>query len=80
MNWFNRNLSKFIIKYYNRTNIVEPIFKINLIYEVKPIAAKGVHSDIKVDPLVEKQEQLKNSLTLLPLEKQEIMNKSLDLS
>ncbi|CAD8103206.1 unnamed protein product [Paramecium primaurelia] len=63
-----------------KTNIVEPTFKVNLIYEVKPIAAKGVHSDIKVDHLVEKQEQLKNSLTLLPIEKQEIMNRSLDLS
>ncbi|CAK89404.1 unnamed protein product (macronuclear) [Paramecium tetraurelia] len=63
-----------------KTNIVEPTFKINLIYEVKPIAAKGVHSEFKVDPLAEKQEQLKNSLSLLPIEKQEFMNRSLDLS
>ena len=54
MNLSNLNLSIYLYLFYYRTNIVEPTFKINLIYEVKPIAAKGVHSDLKVDPLVEK--------------------------
>ena len=75
---FRKNLSNLYFKF--RTNIVEPTFEVKIIYEVKPIVAKGVHKDITVDHLHERQESLKNSLKMLPTEKAEMLNKSLDLS
>ena len=46
-----------------RTSVVEPKAVIKTVYRVKPLKAKGHHKDQVVDPMIERQENLRISMS-----------------